>query len=112
MEDPFNQAGRVFLRLFLDNHVMMVQRMIGSKMGLGGTSGYHYLKSTIRLVSNHALVCFFKVNYPPLTNGLLLLKRGTIITKNVTKRNSRKLFGDEQVVFFFIPLVLLEHLPK
>lgn len=29
---------------------MMVQRMIGSKVGTGGSSGYQYLKSTIRLV--------------------------------------------------------------
>lgn len=29
------------------NHVMMVQRMIGSKVGTGGSSGYHYLRSTI-----------------------------------------------------------------
>lgn len=29
------------------NHVMMVQRMIGSKVGTGGSSGYQYLRSTI-----------------------------------------------------------------
>lgn len=29
------------------NHVMMVQRMIGSKVGTGGSSGYHYLRATI-----------------------------------------------------------------
>lgn len=29
------------------NHVMMVQRMIGSKPGTGGSSGYHYLRSTV-----------------------------------------------------------------
>ncbi|XP_048772807.1 tryptophan 2,3-dioxygenase-like isoform X2 [Ostrea edulis] len=29
------------------NHVMMVQRMIGSKVGTGGSSGYHYLRSTV-----------------------------------------------------------------
>ena len=33
-----------------DDHSMMVQRMIGSKVGTGGSSGYQYLKSTIRLV--------------------------------------------------------------
>ena len=31
-----------------DNHVMMVQRMIGSKAGTGGSSGYQYLRSTMR----------------------------------------------------------------
>lgn len=29
------------------NHVMMVQRMIGSKVGTGGSSGYQYLRSTV-----------------------------------------------------------------
>ncbi|XP_062382867.1 tryptophan 2,3-dioxygenase A-like [Sardina pilchardus] len=29
------------------SHVCMVHRMIGSKMGTGGSSGYHYLRSTI-----------------------------------------------------------------
>eukprot|EP01135_Chromosphaera_perkinsii_P010594 Nk52_evm2s2185 gene=Nk52_evmTU2s2185 len=28
-------------------HVLMVQRMIGSKLGTGGSSGYHYLRSTL-----------------------------------------------------------------
>lgn len=32
----------------LDNHVCMVHRMIGSKAGTGGSSGYHYLRSTVR----------------------------------------------------------------
>ncbi|KAA8588646.1 hypothetical protein FQN60_009991 [Etheostoma spectabile] len=30
-----------------DNHVCMVHRMIGSKAGTGGSSGYHYLRSTV-----------------------------------------------------------------
>ncbi|XP_078684867.1 tryptophan 2,3-dioxygenase-like isoform X2 [Branchiostoma floridae x Branchiostoma belcheri] len=29
------------------NHVTMVQRMLGSKVGTGGSSGYHYLRSTV-----------------------------------------------------------------
>ena len=29
-------------------HVSMVQRMIGSKMGTGGSSGYQYLRATVR----------------------------------------------------------------
>ena len=34
---------------FADNHVIMVQRMIGSiQLGTGGSSGYQYLKSTLR----------------------------------------------------------------
>lgn len=35
--------------LVLDNHVIMVQRMIGSQqLGTGGSSGYQYLRSTLR----------------------------------------------------------------
>ena len=30
-----------------DTHVLMVQRMIGSRVGTGGSSGYHYLRATI-----------------------------------------------------------------
>lgn len=34
--------------LFVDNHVQMVLRMLGShQMGTGGSSGYHYLRSTL-----------------------------------------------------------------
>jgi len=29
------------------NHVMLVQRQLGSKVGTGGTSGYQYLRSTV-----------------------------------------------------------------
>ncbi|CAD1472233.1 unnamed protein product, partial [Heterotrigona itama] len=37
-----------FLFYSLDNHVLMVQRMIGSQqLGTGGSSGYQYLKSTL-----------------------------------------------------------------
>ncbi len=28
-------------------HVVMVHRMIGTKIGSGGSSGYHYLRSTL-----------------------------------------------------------------
>lgn len=36
------------IRILLDNHVMMVQRMIGSQqLGTGGSSGYQYLRSTL-----------------------------------------------------------------
>ncbi|EDV24411.1 uncharacterized protein TRIADDRAFT_25841, partial [Trichoplax adhaerens] len=46
-----------FLQLLMDleslltkwryNHVLLVQRMIGSKAGTGGSSGYQYLRSTV-----------------------------------------------------------------
>ncbi|XP_064636676.1 tryptophan 2,3-dioxygenase-like isoform X2 [Lineus longissimus] len=52
----FNQPFQM-LKLLLDidssltkwryNHVMLVQRMIGSKLGTGGSSGYQYLRATI-----------------------------------------------------------------
>ncbi|KAK6976062.1 tryptophan 2 3-dioxygenase [Biomphalaria glabrata] len=52
----FNQPSKL-LSLLMDidslmtkwryNHVMMVQRMIGSKVGTGGSSGYQYLRSTV-----------------------------------------------------------------
>ncbi|XP_041359903.1 tryptophan 2,3-dioxygenase-like [Gigantopelta aegis] len=55
-EHRFNQPYRL-LTLLMDidslmtkwryNHVTMVQRMIGSKVGTGGSSGYQYLRSTI-----------------------------------------------------------------
>ncbi|XP_070198004.1 tryptophan 2,3-dioxygenase-like isoform X2 [Littorina saxatilis] len=55
-EPRFNQPFQM-LTLLMDidslmtkwryNHVMLVQRMIGSKVGTGGSSGYQYLRSTI-----------------------------------------------------------------
>ncbi|XP_066287545.1 tryptophan 2,3-dioxygenase-like isoform X2 [Branchiostoma lanceolatum] len=36
-----------FLTKWRYNHVTMVQRMLGSKVGTGGSSGYHYLRSTV-----------------------------------------------------------------
>jgi len=52
----FNQPSKL-LSLLMDidslvtkwryNHVVMVHRMIGSKIGTGGSSGYQYLRSTV-----------------------------------------------------------------
>uniref|UniRef100_A0A669BIR9 tryptophan 2,3-dioxygenase n=1 Tax=Oreochromis niloticus TaxID=8128 RepID=A0A669BIR9_ORENI len=39
--------GCFFPYFFVDNHVCMVHRMIGSKAGTGGSSGYQYLRSTV-----------------------------------------------------------------
>jgi tryptophan 2,3-dioxygenase len=36
--------------LYLDNHLILVQRQIGNKQGTGGSAGYSYLRSTCRLV--------------------------------------------------------------
>lgn len=39
----------ILMNLMTDNHVMLVQRMIGSQqIGTGGSSGYQYLRSTLR----------------------------------------------------------------
>ncbi|XP_011265180.1 tryptophan 2,3-dioxygenase [Camponotus floridanus] len=56
-EPRFNQPHQILMTLMdIDslitkwryNHVIMVQRMIGSQqLGTGGSSGYHYLKSTL-----------------------------------------------------------------
>ncbi|PIN96960.1 hypothetical protein AB205_0022120 [Aquarana catesbeiana] len=35
------------IKIPVNNHVCMVHRMIGSKAGTGGSSGYHYLRSTV-----------------------------------------------------------------
>ena len=40
-----------------DNHVTMVQRMIGGKIGTGGSSGYQYLRATVRCVCVKILLC-------------------------------------------------------
>lgn len=54
--------------LISDNHVMMVQRMIGSQtLGTGGSSGYQYLRSTLRLENRywfwHFVVIFSVSDY-------------------------------------------------
>eukprot|EP01104_Vermistella_antarctica_P010110 TRINITY_DN2672_c0_g1_i2.p1 TRINITY_DN2672_c0_g1~~TRINITY_DN2672_c0_g1_i2.p1 ORF type:complete len:442 (-),score=122.92 TRINITY_DN2672_c0_g1_i2:158-1483(-) len=36
-----------YLTLWRYRHTVMVHRMLGAKMGTGGSSGYHYLRSTI-----------------------------------------------------------------
>ena len=45
-----HQPVATFL-ICVDEHVLLVQRMIGSKMGTGGSSGYQYLRSTLRSVA-------------------------------------------------------------
>ena len=46
----------VLLQNAVDNHVMMVQRMIGNKFGTGGSSGYQYLRATVRLVNTNIAI--------------------------------------------------------
>ncbi|XP_060604409.1 tryptophan 2,3-dioxygenase-like [Ruditapes philippinarum] len=59
------------------NHVTMVQRMIGSKVGTGGSSGYQYLRSTISdrykvFLDLFNLSAFLipRVYIPPLTSTM------------------------------------------
>lgn len=62
-----------------DNHVMMVQRMIGSQqLGTGGSSGYQYLRSTLRFHSNDFTISMFCC-YKALT-GKCKWHGGTIAT--------------------------------
>ncbi|ESO93465.1 hypothetical protein LOTGIDRAFT_202558 [Lottia gigantea] len=86
-EEPrFNQPFQI-LTLLMDidslitkwryNHVLMVQRMIGSKVGTGGSSGYQYLRATISDRYKVFLDLFNLSTYiiprayiPPMTNRM------------------------------------------
>jgi len=57
LHSPFNLLSRLIdidelLTAWRQRHVQMVRRMIGSKIGTGGSSGHTYLKST---VDNHKI---------------------------------------------------------
>lgn len=55
-EEPMLSSPAAFLSLLVDvdealtlwrhRHALMVHRMLGAKMGTGGSSGYHYLRAT------------------------------------------------------------------
>ncbi|NMH59570.1 tryptophan 2,3-dioxygenase family protein [Alteromonas ponticola] len=47
------------LTIWRYRHAMMVQRMLGTKIGTGGSSGHHYLKKTTE--SNRIFVDFFNM---------------------------------------------------
>lgn len=60
------------------NHAVMAQRMIGSRIGTGGSSGYLYLRSTVSDRYKVFLDLFNLSNYiipkeyiPPLTSGMI-----------------------------------------
>ena len=65
-----------FFFLTLDNHVILVQRMLGSQqMGSGGSSGYQYLRSTLSDrykifldLFNMSTFLIPKEDIPPLTS--------------------------------------------
>lgn len=46
--DPPPRRPGANVCVHLDNHVCVVHRMLGSKAGTGGSSGYQYLRSTVR----------------------------------------------------------------
>lgn len=85
-EPRFHEPFR-FLSLLMDvdslltkwryNHVMMVQRMIGGKVGTGGSSGFQYLRSTVSTryqvfvdLFNLATYLIPRVYIPPLTTAM------------------------------------------
>lgn len=46
-----------------DSHVCLVHRMIGSKSGTGGSSGYFYLRSTVRYIQSLFHLYTLSLNY-------------------------------------------------
>lgn len=71
---------------YSDNHVIMVQRMIGSQqLGTGGSSGYQYLRSTLRLVLKYLIPNYnqFKLN------------------RNIFQRSLQSIFGLVQLIDVF-----------
>lgn len=59
----------VCLPLASDNHVCMVHRMIGNKSGTGGSSGYHYLRSTVRYVMMETNLQLTTITQSPLDSA-------------------------------------------
>jgi len=65
------------LALWRYRHALMVQRMIGVKIGTGGSSGYHYLRSTVGdrykiFIDIYNLASYFipRSMLPKLPNGM------------------------------------------
>jgi len=65
------------LALWRYRHTLMVQRMIGVKIGTGGSSGYHYLRSTVGdrykiFIDIYNLASYFipRNMLPKLPNGM------------------------------------------
>lgn len=83
------------------NHVMIVQRMIGSKTGSGGSSGYLYLRSTVSdrykvFIDLFNLSTFLlpRPYIPPLTNKMK--KRLSIIrAERDVIDHQKEMFDDE-----------------
>lgn len=94
-EPRFSQPFQV-LQLLMDidshlikwryNHLMMVQRMIGSKMGTGGTSGYQYLRATVSDRYKVFVDLFNLSNFliprnfiPPLSSSMKIRLRASLV---------------------------------
>ncbi|XP_020911734.1 tryptophan 2,3-dioxygenase [Exaiptasia diaphana] len=90
-EPRFHQPYQI-LQLLIDidnlitkwryNHLMLVQRTIGAKTGTGGSSGYHYLRTTISDRYKVFIDLLQLSNYlvpleciPPLTRGMKTVLR-------------------------------------
>ncbi|XP_033127141.1 tryptophan 2,3-dioxygenase-like [Anneissia japonica] len=90
-----------FLHLLMDldkllmnwraSHAQMVQRMIGSKLGTGGSSGYQYLRSTVSdrykvFLDLYNLSSFLvpKEYIPPLTDTMQRRLSMTVLSSSLT----------------------------
>lgn len=100
-EPRFNQPYQL-LTLLMDldslmskwryNHVLMVQRMLGNKPGTGGSSGYHYLRSTVsdkyRVFIDLFNLSSFLIErryIPPLT--AVMKRRLSVMEDQILKQN-------------------------
>ena len=83
-----------FYPLLLDNHVILVQRMLGSQqMGSGGSSGYQYLRSTLSDrykifldLFNMSTFLIPKEDIPPLTKDM----KHKLSISNASGRTARR----------------------
>ena len=80
--------------LLSDNHVILVQRMLGSQqMGSGGSSGYQYLRSTLSDrykifldLFNMSTFLIPKEDIPPLTKDM----KHKLSISNKAERSGRR----------------------
>ncbi|XP_013384091.1 tryptophan 2,3-dioxygenase [Lingula anatina] len=85
------------------NHVMLVQRMLGSKVGTGGSSGYQYLRSTVSDRYKVFLDLFNLSTFliprrciPPLTRHMKRALSGSFTEDMISKINRMRLFAKER----------------
>jgi len=87
------------LNKWRNNHVMLVQRMIGNKVGTGGSSGYHYLRSTVSDrykvfldLFNLSTFIIPRGYFPPLTSRM----KRRLSTLDATRLNQDENILEEQ----------------